>query len=339
MDKLDRKLLTMRSPQVSSEITIMRKPLNGGHELSRSTVARKAEKIHRLHTEIVYYDLMYYVFKESVITDDEYQQLKAELVTAVNDCPLAAAEAPKARAIRDQLLSRDRDARHDFPMLELRETYDIHGLKRWFDLFDAKDVVISPNVIGVEVELIYVGGTLHKAINRGDGLIGKDITINMYGVNGIPQQIPETDRVNIHGKVAVALDKQAKLPVWVDSCPSMCAAHLMLNMFNTETNTNHEYLDFIPQVVNIPGVTMDHIDLREILIGWGFKGMVQRIFSGKIREVGALEESIDAFYTKELNTLPYPYKGVTFIVNETQRRLELGYTSRSPEYAVKYIPK
>lgn len=292
------------------------------------------QQLHELAASLTNYDLMHHVFKEPIVTDEFYDYTKRLYERMCRDNPQAAKAIPKARSIRDQMLSQGNPSRHDFPMLPLLDVFDLSGVKRWFEMFDAKDIVIEPSLLGIEVELVYVGGSLHKAVNRGDGLEGKDITMNMYLVNGVPQQIPETDRVNIHGKVVISRMDQLETPGWEHCDSRMTTAHHLMNVLGLG---RPECLAFIPHTVNIPGCPFDLMELRMVLMGWEFNLSPAWVFNGKCREMGAIEEGIDAFEEKQLKDYIYPTDGLTFRVNETQRRLELGYTSRYPEWAFKYI--
>lgn len=329
----------MPAQQTSSGITSMRLSRSGGRVHLNNTVAAIAAQLHGIKSRLDYYDLMYYVFKEKALDDTIYDQLKMEYHKLLRENPLAASETPKARSIRDQILARGKTAKHDFPMLDVPQARDLHEVVRWLDKVDAKDITIEPYILGCSVELVYVGGTLHKAVNLGDGMEGKDVTINMYGVRGVPQQIPETGRVNIHGRVTMTKENQFKGPMG-GAGTRMCVANAMMNLFNgNPEETNLEYLEFIPHSVNIPGVTFDLMELNGILMAWDFDPAVKWVFNGKCREVGAWEESIEAYVEKQLRNMPYETDGFIFTVNETQRRLELGYTSRFPEFAIHYIPR
>lgn len=283
---------------------------------------------------------MYHVFKEPLVDDEFYDGVKLTYVHMCRDNPELAQATPKARTIAEQIATNHHEARHDFPMLELRETNDLHGLRRWFELVEADSIVVEPYLAGCEVELVYVGGNLHKAVNRGDGLIGKDITLDMYSVRGVPQTIPELERVNIHGKVVIS-KRNIGLTAGFEHChPVMVVAHHLMKSYpGVIAASEPDILQFIPHTVNIPGVTFDLMELRGILIAWDFNIPQARVFSGNCREIGALEEGIEEYVKQNLEDPEYDYLGLMFRVNETQKRLELGYTSRYPEWAINYKGK
>lgn len=294
------------------------------------------QKLHELRAILTNYDLMYHVFKEPLISDAQYDIYKRDYERMCRENPHAATAIPQARNIREQMLSRGELTKHDFPMLPLREAHDVSSLRRWFETVDAKDILCEPALRGIEVELVYVGGSLHKAVNYGDGLVGKDVTMHMYMVDGVPQHINETERVNIHGKVVISTAEHMELTDWKDVGPEMTATQVMMNMFRDQ-GIKPDCLTFIPHTVNIPGCTFELMELRAIMSSWGFHHMPAFVFNGKVREVGAIEECIESFVSENLNDYMFPTDGLTFRVLETQRRLELGYTSRYPEWAIKLV--
>lgn len=298
----------------------------------------KVKRIHDLQSQIAYYDLLYHLFKEPVIENTQYDLIKTEYLRLIKAYPIAVDIVPKARSIREQILSKGKTARHDFPMLSLINCNSLHELSRWFDKVEAQEVTLEPNIIGCSVELVYVGGCLHKAVNRGDGLEGKDITISMYGVAGVPQQIADCERINIHGWVTIRNDRLHEVgSAALRTCsPDMLVAKGLMDMFIPDSLVNLECLEFVAHTVNIPGVIFNRVELNAVMRSWGFNTVTQSVVSGKIREVGALEEELETFTEQQLSKDLYKTNGYIFTVNETQRRLELGYTSRYPEYSIHY---
>lgn len=300
--------------------------------------AQIVKTIHDLQTEINTYDLMYHVFKEPIVQDDFYDQQKNTLYRIVKENPYLANVLPKARSIAEQIATNRRITRHDFPMLEFRETNDLHGLRRWFELVEAESIVVEPYYVGCEVELVYVGGNLHKAVTRGDGLEGKDITLDMYSVSGVPQTISEMERVNIHGRVIISKRNISLTAGFENSPPMMVVAHHLMQRYpEAIAESEPEILQFVPHTVNIPGMPFDLMQLRAILASWEFDVPDAVVMKGKCSDVSVIEDVIVELEAKQLADDSFAIDGLLFKVNETQKRLELGYTSRYPEWVVNYI--
>lgn len=273
---------------------------------------------------------MYRIFNTPQLSDDAYDQLKLEHVRALRDNPDEASALTRARSIKEQITTFGQQTRHDFPVLDARKIQSLSQLKNWLDLVDSNTtILVTPNYVGVTIELVYVGGRLHKAVNRGDGIWGLDITAQAYLINGVPQHIPENERVSIRGIVT--------LPVGVTQDPTTVKATARALMsFNSESSTVkdwQEQLTFIPTETNIPGTTFSTMELRSILLAWDFYLSPHTTFKGNQKELGFLEETIDEFY-QQLTNSHLEIDGLVFTVVSTQRKLELGYTSRYPEWNI-----
>lgn len=277
------------------------------------------------------------VFKNPQATEEFHEYLRTQEARFQRDFPHLVDRALIPYTIAEQIANNGLRSRHDYPMQAYRPEHDLGGLVRWVDRCGTKgDILMSPAIRGVNVELVYQGGVLHKAVNMGDGLEGKDITLNMYSVNGVPQQIPETERVNIHG--IVTIDSISAMELNRNPEAEMSVAMTLMNSFNDKRNANEiSALQFIPYMVNIPGVAYNLSDLRSILLAWDFMCLETWHIKGTTRELGEFDEVTTAYKEKVLNQLIYPTEGITLQVNDTHDRLTLGHTSRWPEWSLKYI--
>lgn len=278
------------------------------------------------------------VFKDPQNSDaviDTFARLQHDLE---REHPWLVGSIPTARGIGEQIERTGSRTRHDFPMLELKTINDLGALVRWVDTCQTLgDLVIEPSIEGAHVELIFVGGNLHKAVTKGDGIEGKDVTLNMYSVAGIPMEISETERVNIHGVVTMAsVDIMEWDPSGVQGAAQVAATVLNRAFGISPIPLAVKSLQFIPTRVNIPGVTFTLMDLRAILSAWGFMPYESWTIKGITRELGEWEQVLLNYKTEVLNSMMYPSDGVTISVNNTHDRLMLGYTSRWPEWAVKF---
>jgi DNA ligase (NAD+) len=279
------------------------------------------------------------VFKHPQATEDFHDYLRTQLVKFQKEHPEVVDRKLIPYTIAEQIANNGLRSRHDYPMQTYRTEADLGGLVRWFDRCGTKgDVIMIPAIKGVHVELIYQGGVLHKAVNMGDGIEGKDITLNMYSVEGVPQNIPDTERVNIHGVVTMATVDLMELNPSPDAVPEMVAANILMNSYGQDRKQLEvDALQFIPYTVNIPGVTYNLMDLRSILLSWNFTVLEVWNMRGLTREFGVFDEITTGYQDKVLNQLIYPTEGIIFQVNDTHDRLTLGHTSRYPEWALKYL--
>lgn len=293
----------------------------------------------KILTDIRYYELMANVFKNPQCEPAFIDYLHKLETKFRKEQPHLVDRKLIPYTIAKQIENNGHRTRHDYPMQTYQTQADLGGLVRWVDRCSTKGgILMTPAIKGVNVELIYQGGMLHKVVNMGDGLEGKDITINMYSVSGVPQQISELERVNIHGVVTMATVDVMEFNKMVTATVEMTTVQTLMSALPPISNaTAIEALQFIPYMVNIPGTVFNLMDLRAILLSWDFMVPDAWVIKGTTREFGEFDEVITEFTNKRLKSLIYPTEGITFQVNDTHDRLTLGHTSRWPEWALKYI--
>lgn len=276
-------------------------------------------------------DALIYKVEDSESLKVEMEQLLIHRGRLEHDYPHEAESIARARPIRDQIMSFGQPAKHDFPMLDLQPLHDLGAFKRWLEKVGHTQVLLTPSYCGIEIELIYVGGNLHRAINKGCGLEGIDITKRVYSIEGIPQRIAETERVSIRGVVTAETDQ------YDDVFKRRVAQAVMFDGKSTpEIRKFRTELVFIPMEVHIPGTSFSTTDLKSILLAWNFNGTKTAMYSSMHREIGAIEEAVEQF-KKILSLHTLPMDGIIVTVVDPQIRMELGYTSRWPEWSARLI--
>lgn len=290
------------------------------------------KRIHKLCNTIRYYDLMRRVFKEPQCSDEEHLALRLELGKLASDYPDEAKAIPKARSIAEQLTTFGQIARHDYPVLDLRPIHDLGGLKRWMEMVDSDgDIIMTPVYAGAVVELIYVGGHLHKAVTKGCGIEGHDVTAQAYLVDGVPQEINIDSRISIRGTVTLPTP-ECQIPI------ERAATRALMAFRNESTEIKHyqQHLKFIPDEINIPENTFSTTELRFILLEWGFYIERSGTINARRRETGYLDELVGEF-DRRVSQSELPVIGIRFVVDSALRKMELGYTSRYAEWAISLV--
>lgn len=281
-----------------------------------------------IRDEIRYIELMRDIFKAPV-NDDRLLTLQQEYSTLCKDHPTEVAITPRPRSVGEQLQSFGQMVRHDYPVLAYRQVADIGGVKRWLDMVDGDhQILLTPYYVGCQVELIYQGGGLHRAITKGGGIMGNDFTAKAYMINGIPQQIDETERVSIRGVITAQSEAVRNFKM-----PQIVATTLMTqHLENGTLNAITDGLVFIPDDIHIPGTTFSTLDLKSISLVWDFYGLPDRRFPGNRKELGYIDEILEDFRKIQSNALPI--QGWLFTVDSMSKKMELGYTSAHPEWAI-----
>lgn len=288
--------------------------------------------------------IMYHVFKEPTINDMRYDGLVREQVKFLKDHPECADAKAEARTIRQQLASIGNPSKHDYPMLSLRRTESLSGLINWLrTLPDDSTVSASIKITGVELDLIYVEGKLHKAVTRGDGMVGRDVTIAAYCIDGIPSTIKQPGRVCVRGQVTsrnltINKEGQVYIPEKMELLSHVSQALHKITDYQAETD-----LIFVAHTANVPhDLYSDWKEVDFMLRCNGF-GVLKHYFMGEkanVYEPGHWEEILDKVKERiKSGTYLEPFNGLVFKVDQMEHRYELGYTTRYPEWAVSFVPK
>jgi DNA ligase (NAD+) len=179
-------------------------------------------RIAALRSEVAAHDERYYCSARPEISDQEYDRLKRELVDLESSFPEAAASAgaqtPTAR-VGDDRADGFRTVRHRQPMQSLDNTYSEAELREFHARLsrllgrDDLSYVVEPKIDGLAVSLTYEKGRLARAVTRGNGVEGDDVTANALTIRALPRQLkraaqaPVPDLIEIRGEIYMALEE------------------------------------------------------------------------------------------------------------------------------------
>lgn len=153
--------------------------------------------VKELEEEVKKHNYLYFVGNAPVISDYEFDQLVEELKRRRPDSPVLA-------ELVSDIESSGKKVRHDTPMLSLDKCYDEKEIADWTAKFEG-DVIASPKLDGIAVSIKYdKKGNLVKAATRGDGVVGEDVTANVFQIGSIPHKI-NLSNVEIRGEVHMPL--------------------------------------------------------------------------------------------------------------------------------------
>ena len=150
------------------------------------------QKIQELEDLLNHHNYAYYVLDEPTISDFEFDELMNELILLENRYPKLASKWSPTKRVGGELLDRFETVKHNYPMLSLSNTYSKSELEDFDHRVKKK---IGANKInytcelkydGVAITLIYIDGLFEKALTRGDGVFGDDVTENIKTIKSIP---------------------------------------------------------------------------------------------------------------------------------------------------------
>lgn len=231
-------------------------------------------------------------------------------------------------------------------MLSLSNTYNISEIedfdKRVKKIIDVKkkiDYVLELKLDGLSISLIYENGILKQGITRGDGQIGEDVTENIMEIESIPKKLKEPISLEVRGEVILPISEFGRINQEredegedVFANPRNAAAGTIRQL--DKSIVKERKLDcYLYYLVNAEEYGMKtHKESIEYIEKLGFK--TTKIFE-LYNDFGKLEKAIDVWKTKR-EKLDYETDGLVIKVNEFEHYDELGYTTKSPRWAIAY---
>lgn len=289
----------------------------------------------------------YYVLNAPEISDRDFDMLLKELEELEAAHPEMDDPLSPTRRVGSDLLSGFESVEHIHPMLSLSNTYSIDEVDQWFGrvrsgLGDAPfDVVGEMKFDGTSISLIYEHGRLVRAVTRGDGERGDVVTENVKTIKSIPLRLSGEgwpEMFEIRGEILMPwsaferLNKEREFneePLFAN--PRNAAAGTLKTLDTREVARRG--LDAYFYYLLGPDLPADnHYDNMMAARSWGFK------VSDIMTLLHSLDE-VDAFikhWDEHRKELPVATDGLVFKVNSLRQQLNLGFTAKSPRWAIAY---
>jgi len=315
-------------------------------KLMKMKQSEAKERIEKLKKEIEEHNHNYYVLNIPLISDFEYDILLNELDTLEKKFPEFASDDSPTRRVGNDITKEFRQYEHKYPMLSLGNTYNDEDLKD----FDSRIVKITGAPVeyvcelkfdGASVSITYREGSLFRALTRGDGTKGDDVTLNVRTIKSIPFRLSEKnipDEFVIRGEILMprAVFERLNEERSAEGLPPFA------NPRNAAAGTL-KLLD--PRIVASRGLECNfyflladelphetHYENIMEASSWGF-----RVHEGitLCRNVEEVKDFID-HWESERKKLPFDIDGVVVKVNSLSLQEELGFTAKSPRWAISY---
>ncbi len=309
----------------------------------------RAETLRRL---IRHHDRQYYVHASPEISDFEYDKLFAELRLIERENPeLVTGDSPTLRVGGEPLEHLDQ-VEHRVPMLSLDNTYSIEELYAWFERVSRHlggpprgGLATELKIDGVSIALHYEGGRLVRAVTRGDGSVGDDVTANARTIRGLPLVVTTGPaQMEVRGEVFMARSVFRGLNDWrreageAEFANPRNATAGAIRLLDSREASRRKLALWCYQLVDAGGREgRSHIgDLRN-LVDWGFPVCPDFSLCGEMSEVEGLITS----WAGQRDDHDFETDGVVVKLDDRQEREALGATARAVRWAVafKYAPE
>src|SRR3984893_10370347 len=309
--------------------------------------AQAAKRIKQLRRQIKEHDRRYYEQAAPTISDQEYDRLYKELVDLETRIPALVTPDSPTQRVGGRPLEAFAQIEHRLPMLSLDNTYSEEEVANFYARItrllpnETIPVVIEPKVDGVAVSLVYEKGKLRYAATRGDGLVGDDITRNIKTIRSVPEQLRGGAPTVFEVRGEVYMDKRgfaklneerskAGLPLFAN--PRNAAAGSLKQLDPALAAKRPLGVVFYGTGAR-EGVDLEkHSELFPLLKKFGLP------HSERWWLAESVEETLKAIRELDRVRHDYPYQtdGAVVKVDSFAQRERLGFTAKSPRWAIAY---
>ena len=331
------------------------------------------QRIEQLRCELHEHNYRYYVLNQPSISDYDFDQLMHELQQLEARHPEMADPNSPTQRVGSDLQSEFRQVAHKYPMLSLANTYSEQDVRDWYDSVsrglggEPFEVCCEMKYDGLSISLTYVDGHLTQAVTRGDGVQGDDVTQNVKTIRAIPLVLSRNeergtrmensseDEGNLVPRSSFLVPRY---PKEFEIRGEILMPWASFERLNAEREAAEEPLFANPR--NAASGTLKSLDSRVVasrqldaylyyLLGeqlpaeghyenleaarqWGFK------ISEGMKKVKSVDEVLDFinYWDTERKNLPVATDGIVLKVNSLRQQRTLGFTAKSPRWAIAY---
>lgn len=302
-------------------------------------------RINYLKEEINKHNYNYYVLDTPSISDYDFDQLLQELLHLEKQYPQWVTPDSPTQRVGGEIIKQFQTVPHIFPMLSLGNTYSKEDLLEFDNrvhnlVHQSVEYVCELKYDGVAISLIYENGSLLRAVTRGDGVQGDDVTQNVKTIKSIPLKLrgDYPDFFEVRGEVILTHKKFEQLNQEKEDIgeqpfanPRNAASGSLKLLDSAEVaKRGLECRLYLLLGDSIPAT--HHFEAIQHLSNWGFKTpeVIQKCSS--IQQVLSFIEKWDS----ERDHLPFDIDGIVIKVNHFQQQIQLGATAKSPRWAIAY---
>ena len=314
----------------------------------------ETKRIIELRAELHQHNYNYYVLNQPTISDQEFDFMMHELQDLEAKHPEMADENSPTQRVGSDLNQEFRQVEHRYPMLSLANTYSEQDVADWYDSVsrglggEKFEVCCEMKYDGLSISLTYIDGRLTSAVTRGDGVRGDDVTANVKTIRSIPLVLKPVDDASgippyphefeIRGEILMPwtsferLNREreaAEEPLFANP---RNAASGTLKSQKSEVAAARGLDAYLYYLLGENTPAEGHYENLKIAHEWGFKT------SEGMKKVSSLSEIYEFinYWDKERKNLPVATDGIVLKVNSLQQQRALGYTAKSPRWAIAY---
>ena len=303
------------------------------------------ERIEQLREQLHRYNYAYYIEDKSLVTDLAFDQLLKELQALEQANPQYNDPNSPTQRVGGNITKNFPTVVHAERMYSLDNTYSPQELGEWIKRIEKRlgtpinDFTCELKFDGASINMTYVNGALEKAVTRGDGTQGDEVTANVKTIKNVPLRLQGDfpERFDIRGEIILPLEgfkqlNEKRLAAGEEPYrnPRNTASGSLKLQDSTETAQRPLECFFYALAGDLPYST--HWEGLTKARSWGFT------VPNSMQAVSSIEEMLDYIkkWGDQRDTLPFEIDGVVIKVNSIDVQEQLGFTAKSPRWAISY---
>ena len=305
------------------------------------------QRIEQLRRELHEHNHRYYVENQPSISDYDFDQLMHELQQLEARHPEMADPNSPTQRVGSDLQTEFRQVAHKYPMLSLANTYSEQDVRSWYESVqkglagEPFEVCCEMKYDGLSISLTYVDGRLVQAVTRGDGVQGDDVTQNVRTIRAIPLVLPGAGyprEFEIRGEILMPWKSFERLNAEREAAEEPLfanprnAASGTLKSLDSRVVASRQLDAYLYYLLGNELPADGHYENLEAARQWGFK------ISEGMKKVRTVEQILDFinYWDSERKNLPVATDGIVLKVNSLRQQRALGFTAKSPRWAIAY---
>jgi DNA ligase (NAD+) len=305
------------------------------------------KRIAQLSKEINHHNHLYYQESRIEISDYEFDQLLEELIRLETEFPELLREDSPSQRVGGTITKEFQTVAHEYKMLSLGNTYTIEELQAFDERVEKGlgtrdyEYFCELKFDGVAISLVYENGTLARAVTRGDGTKGDDVTANVKTIRNIPlsiegESIP--DKFEVRGEIFLPRKEFDKINAEREKNGEALlanprnAASGTVKMQDSSVVAKRRLNCYFYQLLGEDLSVATHSEAIHLIEKWGFN------VSPTYSQAKTLQEVLEYIedWREKRHELPLDTDGVVLKINDYQQREELGFTAKNPRWAIAY---
>lgn len=305
------------------------------------------QRILQLRKDLQEHNYKYYVLNQPSISDQDFDFMMHELQDLEARHPEMADPDSPTQRVGSDISTEFKQVAHKYPMLSLSNTYNEQDVADFYDSVrkglggEDFEICCEMKYDGLSISLTYVDGRLVQGVTRGDGVHGDDVTANVRTIRSIPLVLKDGDwprEFEIRGEILLPWKEFERLNAEREAAEEQLFANPRNAASGTLKSLNpavaaERHLDAYLYYLLGDGINGDgHYENLTRAKAWGFK------ISEGMRKVKTLQEIYDFinYWDTERKNLPVATDGIVLKVNSLRQQRALGYTAKSPRWAIAY---